>query len=485
MPKPTKFLLLVMPPQEGLLNGFAAGLISLANYIRDHQSEVSVEIADYSYLSTEEAEAALTGRLRCVVDQTVFVGITSTTASYRSALKIAEYAKDVSSSVITIMGGHHVSADAETVLRAHSGWVDIVVIGEGERTLNEVIRTYPLVESVQGLAVLRGGIFLKTEPARPLEQAELDSLSVFYGDKGVIGTPGKLGHVTYVSARGCPLKCGFCAVGNERIRAKSVQRVRGDIEHLIQLGYKRISIEDNFFAHSPRRTREICDELAVLKRAYPDFSWDCQTRVEAVARPNTIELLNAAGCEATFIGVETVVHAQLYYLNKAHDPHKYLKTLREWVVPNLMKTTIGCYINLQFGLPRETAQDAEVTIEYLESLGQIAVAANKKVTVFPQLHVVYPGTPHFRQGVQEGAFPGDVFESFTEWEASEKPIRFWLGEHFAHGTGGLPVGIMQADRLRKRQYFVEPGAVARISTVLRKISRIPGIEVFQYGAELV
>ena len=467
------------------MNGFATGLISLANYIRSRQPEVEVEIADFSCRSIQSSETELAERLRYALGRKVFVGITSTTASYQSALRMAEYVKNTSPSIVTIMGGHHVSADAETVLRAHSGQVDIIVYGEGERTLDEVIRTYPRIESVQGLALLRNDIFLKTEPAKPLEQTELDSLSIFYGDKGVIGTPGKFGHVTYVSARGCPLKCSFCAVGNERIRAKSVQRVRDDIEHLIQLGYKRVSIEDNFFAHSPRRTREICRELAGLKQAHPDFLWDCQTRVESIAHQGTIELFDAAGCEATFIGVEALVHAHLYYLNKTHDPHKYLRTLRERVVPDLLKTTIGCYITIQFGLPRETKQDEDVTIRYLKSLGQIATTANRKITIFPQLHVVYPGTSHFRQGVQEGAFPSDVFESFTEWEAAEKPIRYWLGEHFAHGIGGLPIGIMQTEQLQKRQYIVDPSAVLKISTALRKISRIPGIEVFQYGAELI
>jgi anaerobic magnesium-protoporphyrin IX monomethyl ester cyclase len=418
-------------------------------------------------------------------DRTVFLGLTSTTASYRSALALADAARKALPEVVIIMGGHHVSADAETVLRSHAQLVDVVVIGEGERALAEVIRMYPLVDSVVGVAVMRGGLFLKTGSAPLLEQDELDDLSPFHGEKGVIGIPGKLGHVTYVSARGCPLKCAFCAVSNERIRARSVERVRSDILRLINLGYKRIAIEDNFFAHSPRRTREMCETLAEIKRAHPGFSWDCQTRVEAVARPETLRLLEQAGCEAAFIGVESVVHAQLYYLNKTADPDRYLRTLSEVVVPSMLKTSIDCYINLQFGLPRETARDYEITTDYLRSLGRLALTRRRKITVFPQLHVVYPGTPHFRQGVAEKAFPGDVFESFTEWEASAKPIRHWLGEHFAHGTGGIPVGILESEQLARREYVVETGAVARISTALRRISRLPGLEVFQYGEELV
>jgi len=52
-------LLLIMPPQLGLLSGFAAGLISLANYVAARQPEVCVEILDLSAQSLDDVDRTL------------------------------------------------------------------------------------------------------------------------------------------------------------------------------------------------------------------------------------------------------------------------------------------------------------------------------------------------------------------------------------------------------------------------------------------
>lgn len=477
-------LLLIMPPQSGLLNGFAAGLISLANFVRAKMPDVTTEILDLSTDSFYEAER----HLRCSLDRgdlRLFVGITTTTAGYQAALQVANIVRDASPRAIVVLGGHHASADSEFILRRHSDVVDLIIIGEGERSLCDLIRLYPSIEEVGSLAFLDpNNCLVRTKSGAPLTQAELDSIPISYGDNGLIGTPGKFDHVTYVSARGCPLRCAFCAVANERIRAKSVPVVIQDIEDLLDMGFTRIAIEDNFFAHSAARTRDLCKALAELKRKR-DFAWDCQTRVESLARKGTITQMAEAGCEAVYIGVESIHPDQLLYLNKTNNPSKYLHDLVDVVVPALLETTVDCYLNLQFGVPGETIKHERMTFEVLSHLGNLATSHGKCITVFPQLHVVYPGTAHFQEGIAQGRFPSDVFESFTEWEFRQAPVLFWLGEHFAHGTGGIPEGILNHRLLRKGLYEVDTSAVFRISAALRSIDRIPGMKTFNYGDYLV
>lgn len=475
-----------MPPQMGLLNGFAAGLISLANYVSARMPEVYVEIHDLSACSFDEARNRIVASCVDPRWKRIFVGITTTTASYQSALLVARMVRNIKSRSVIVFGGHHASADPETILRNHSDIIDLIIIGEGERSLCELIRNYPSVEQVPGIASLEKGAFLCTAPPVLLKQDELDSIPITYGDNGFIGTPGKFDHATYVSARGCHLRCAFCMVGNDRIRAKSIPIVAKDIETLLDMGFSRIAIEDNFFAHSPARTKEICEALVDIKRRQNGaFTWDCQTRVESLARKDTINLLAKAGCEAVYIGVESVHPEQLVYLNKTSNSSKYLQMLIEIVVPSLLKTDIDCYLNLQFGVPGETVEHGRKAVEILASLGRLAAKRGKRITVFPQLHVVYPGTAHFRQGIAHGRFLLDVFESFTEWEFKRTPVLFWLGEHFAHGAGGIPEGILRADLLRNGVYEVDIEAVLRISATLRSIDRIPGMRTFNYGDHIV
>lgn len=474
-----------MPPQPGLLGGFAAGLVSLANFISKRLHQVYVDIIDLSYTSLSDARLNLAGLIADSMNDKLFVGITTTTASYQSALKVASITREFAPHAIIVFGGHHASADPETVLRRHTGIVDLVVIGEGERSLCDLINNHPVLTMVPGLAFLDGDKFVSTPLPKPLSEEELDGISILFGDKGLIGTPGKLDHVTYVSSRGCPLDCSFCAVGNERIRTKSVRAVARDVEQLLEKGYSKVALEDNFFAHSPRRTKELCVELGVIKRKYPNFTWDCQTRVESLAREETIPLLVEAGCDAVFIGVESFNPEHLTFLNKTKNPNKYLRQLTEFVVPRLLDNNIHCYINLQFGIPGETVDQGKQSSDVLRHLGRLASAAGQTITIFPQLYVVYPGTTNYHNSVHAGRFPADVFESFTEWESQQDSIMYWLGEHFAHGVGGVPEGILKPDLLIEGKYEIDADAICRISTIISSINCLPGTQVFNFGEHVI
>lgn len=484
-PSATK-LLLIMPPQGGLLNGFAAGLIALANYVRAELPHVEAAILDLSKTPTDDAKEAVTAACHPGKSQNIFVGITTTTASYQAGLAMAQAARDAAPNAVILFGGSHASGDPEVVLRHHEDLVDLVVIGEGERALCELIQCYPERERIHGAAFLRDGEYRANPRPVPLSPAELDAIPLTYKDNGLIGTPGKFGHVTYVSARGCPLPCAFCAVGNAAIRAKSVDAVTRDIEQLLDMGFSSIAIEDNFFAHSSSRTRALCLALKDLRqRRGSTFTWDCQTRVESLVRPGTIQLMAEAGCEAVYVGVESFHPEHLLYLKKTPHPATYLAQLNDVIVPSLCAAGIACYMNLQLGLPHETVDHERHTLAVLTALGQQAQRHGTSVTIFPQLHVVYPGTLHCKQGVDAGRFPADVFETFTKWESEHAPILFWLGEHFAHGTGGIPLGILKPDQLRRGEYEVDTDAVLHISGALGAIAGVPGVKVFHYGNHIV
>ena len=76
-------------------------------------------------------------------------------------------------------------------------------------------------------------------------ESELDQIGPAFSDNSLRSAAGKFGHVTYVSARGCPLTCSFCVVRASPIRAKSIQTVVNDIRYLVaDLGYRALAIEE-------------------------------------------------------------------------------------------------------------------------------------------------------------------------------------------------------------------------------------------------
>lgn len=480
-------LVLVHPPQLGLMEGFSSGLVALANHVSRSLPDVHVTLLDLGLAG----ESQLGQRVQECIDQVsgqLFVGITTTTASYRAALSVAETVKDLVPKAVVIMGGHHASAQDDVILRNHRRTVDLVIRGEGEIALTALLKCYPETEHVPSLTYIRGhNETIRTEPAPLLDQSDLDHIGVTFRGWGLQSAPGKFDHTTYVSARGCPLKCAFCSVANERIRNKSVAAVIQDLRVLVgDMGFRNIAIEDNFFAHSPKRTIALCQAIAELQQEL-QFNWDCQTRVESCQREDVMSAMESAGCEAVYLGVESFDPEHLLYLNKTRQPGTYLRLLRHKVVPWLLRSRINCYINLQLGLPGEAAEHRENTLRLLSQLGQQAELHGKKITIFPQLHVVYPGTGHFHQALTEGRYgpnSEDVFEEFTRWEAQRQPILRWLGEHFAHGTGGIPEGILNASMLKQGRFQEDTDAIFEVINYLTAMANTPGIRVFKYGRYL-
>jgi radical SAM superfamily enzyme YgiQ (UPF0313 family) len=479
-------LILVHPPQHGLLEGFSSGLVALANYVAAKLPSVNVQLLDLGLADDD----ALKAQIQKIVRDTtglLFVGITTTTASYQAALTVADVFKRLAPRSIVLLGGHHASAQDDVILQRHTD-VDFVMRGEAEVALVELLQRYPNVGHVPNLTY-RDGLEIKQNKTEAplLVPEELDQIPPTFQGWGLRSAPGKFDHTTYVSARGCPLRCAFCAVGNATIRAKSVDAVISDLRHLVgERGCRQIAIEDNFFAHSPRRTIELCQAIEELQKEFP-FKWDCQTRVESCQREDVLEAMARAGCEAVYLGVEAFAVEHLLYLRKTQAPGSYLRMLRKVVVPWLLRSEIACYINVQLGLPGEGDSHRTETLQALAELGRQATEHDKQITIFPQLHVVYPGTRHFHEGIMEGRFGRDgrnVFEDFTRWEAGQQPILRWLGEHFAHGTGGIPEGILYRDLLREGRFEVNPDAVFEVINYLNAMAEIEGIQVFKYGRYL-
>jgi radical SAM superfamily enzyme YgiQ (UPF0313 family) len=483
--KRTKTLLLVVPPQAGLLEGFSAGIIALGSYIRHYNNDTEVIFVDLGSippsLISEYIQRTLTGR-----SGLIFVGITGTTASYQSMLRTAKAFKDCNREVITIFGGHHATAQDDVILERHTD-VDFVIRGEGEVALSKLLKHHGEPNLVPNLTFRCGKNIRRTVDAPLLDQQILDKLDPMLDAGELLSPPGKFNRVTYVSARGCPLKCSFCAVRDSAIRAKSVPAVIKDLRRLVyEQGYERIAIEDNFFAHSKRRTLDLCTAIKDLQKEV-SFSWDCQTRVESVRRSDIVGAMADANCDAIYLGVESLVAEHLQYLGKTLRPDDYLQSLLSDAIPNIVSAGIDANINLQLGIPAEEECHRDATLTQLKRLGEVGQKHKRDVIVNPQLHVIYPGTPHFDMFVAAGAFGRlgkYVFEEFAPWEEKEQPILNYFGEHFAHGVGGIPIGILDREALRNAEFKIEEGSISVFTRHLNNMEKIPGVAVFKYGKYL-
>jgi anaerobic magnesium-protoporphyrin IX monomethyl ester cyclase len=235
------------------------------------------------------------------------------------------FAKELRTSCkLLVAGGPLPTCDPEAFL----DYFDLVVRGEGEQTMVELLRAY---ETQTGLAEV-AGIVYRTEAAWPASgglvytperkfQKNLDRLPfparallpnesyIRYGKK-------KYGYAitTVMSTRGCPFRCEFCSnvVFGGSYRERSPQNVVDEVEAALALGYERISFADDVFTLRNERVVRVCREI---RRRGLKFGWECLGRVDALDEATALEM-KAAGCTRIFFGIESGNEKMLELMNK-------------------------------------------------------------------------------------------------------------------------------------------------------------------------
>jgi anaerobic magnesium-protoporphyrin IX monomethyl ester cyclase len=196
---------------------------------------------------------------------------------------------------------------------------DVVVRGEGEQTLRELVDAYAQRadwRSVPGIVyrAQRGAPDpeapqLAFTPERPFT-ADLDRLP--FPARALLPNADYIRHgqrtygyaiTTVMSSRGCPFRCEFCSnvVFGGSYRERSPQNVVDEVEEALALGYDRISFADDVFTLNPKRVIAICDEIA---RRRLQFSWECLGRVDSLDYATTLKM-RQAGCTRIFFGIES------------------------------------------------------------------------------------------------------------------------------------------------------------------------------------
>jgi anaerobic magnesium-protoporphyrin IX monomethyl ester cyclase len=213
---------------------------------------------------------------------------------------------------------------------AFLGDFDVVVRGEGEQTVLEILQAYATggdFSTIPGINLRRK----ITTNSKQQEQTistpdrlfnkDLDSLTfparhllpnqsyIEFGRK-------KYGYAitTVMSTRGCPYECEFCSnvIFGGSYRERSAKNVVDEIEQALATGYDRISFADDVFTLHQKRVLEICAEI---KQRGLHFYWECLARVDSVNDATYAEMYQA-GCRRVYFGIESGDDTILKLMNK-------------------------------------------------------------------------------------------------------------------------------------------------------------------------
>lgn len=260
------------------------------------------------------------------------------------ALALAVLARRRWPATPVIMGGPHVTALAACVARdpVYGELIDGFVAGYAEGTFRRMLDGEPL--DAPGVFRAGGGQAPRA----------IDLPGTFrFSDLHLYSVPRLT--LPAQTSRGCAFaRCTYCTYpANEGdYRVSGLELAASVIEEATKLG-AAVSFKDAYIV--PSRLRSLAD----LVDGAVDWS-GCTRLVPRLGRA-TLERLDRAGCRTLEIGVESLDPATL----RAVDKRQQLSDL-EHLLQDASGTRVHLVLNMMFGFPGQSAQDAESQARWLE-----------------------------------------------------------------------------------------------------------------------
>ncbi|MEW6186777.1 MAG: radical SAM protein [Thermodesulfobacteriota bacterium] len=331
------------------------------SYVASAFEQAGAEVRIIDYIVSQYSPEKLKRELEDFQPQVL--GATSVTMNFPLAASIVRTAKQIDPSLITLMGGPHVSFDVLGTLNAYPE-IDALFIGEAEQTIADFVSQWEnerCWERIKGLAFRQNRRIIQT-PRRelmedlnqlPLPARHLLPLSRYQA----LGFP-----VSMITGRGCPYSCIFCQgrkmVGS-RPRSRKASLVVDEIEQILSYGFTRINIADDLFTSDREKVWEVCEEI---RRRRLSLSWTAFSRVNTVDR-ETLRLMRETGCDCISFGIESGNPEMLKRIRKGITLDQARKA-----VALCKEAGILAHASFMVGLPGETPQTLKDTAEFAKSL---------------------------------------------------------------------------------------------------------------------
>ncbi len=412
-------ILLIVPSNEMATgeksNMYPIGVGYLGTVLENEGNEVMIK--DYSNEFWEKAEIEIIKLLSEFSPD--IVGISCMVTNRVSAFRLIELIKEKSKAKI-IMGGVHPTLMYEQILNNFP--VDFIVLGEGEKTMSELI---PAIKENFGEDRLRmiDGIAFKSEKEivvtkyrAKMTNEELNNLLImkheFFKEK--IDHYGK---VYVITSRGCPFNCSFCSSseywGRYR-RQRSPESIMKELRY-IKVHFpnaKSIYFCDDEFIVDKERIIELC-KLMIKENI--SLEWEFQGRVTSIDE-ELVKWIKKAGCNLIWFGIESGSQRMLNEMNKRVTVEEILNACK---ITREKGITIGC--NLILGLPGEDKESVKETIKLLKEIKCIGE---------PGVLQVYPGTAVYQRCKKMGVLNDDYWlkEGMTPlylYEHSRLKLLYW------------------------------------------------------------
>ena len=305
------------------------GIIQLAAFLEEKVEGIEVEVLDCNAQHADWKD--MEKHIESANPDVVASSSLATCNAYVVA-RTLETAKKVNSEIITVTGGQHFTATAQESLQEYTD-IDIVVRGEGERTLAELLKNVEnkhALEKTEGMSFRKEGEIVHNPPRPLIEDLEelpypgyhlVKDLVRKYHFAAMAGRDAPFALIE--GARGCVHECTFCTQWQHwqgKWRTKAPKRIADEMEFCYQnYGSKFIWLtDDNLGAGT--RIHDVSEEI--IKRNMPDdVTWFVQARCDDIIRnKEALPRLRKSGLNWVLLGVENSEPSTLESFKKGITP---------------------------------------------------------------------------------------------------------------------------------------------------------------------
>lgn len=367
------------------------------------------------------------------------VGFAVNLMTKRHVLRMIAIAKQSGARVL--VGGPDPPHHAKAYLDAGA---DVVVIGEGEQTIEELLPALANGGDLSGIAGIAfadaGGTLVRTAPRALLP--DLDAQP--FPDRDAIDLPSYLsawrerhgvGTVSLITARGCPYTCTWCSrsVFGETHRRRSITNVADEVEGIVDRYHpERLWYADDVFAIHRGWTLKYAAELEKRRLRLP---FECISRAERID-DDVADALVSLGCFRVWIGSESGSQRILDAMKRKVT----LDQVRE-ASAKLKRRGIEVGMFIMLGFDGEEMSDLRDTVDHLKK-----TAPDVFLTT-----VSYPikGTPYYAQ-VEDRLSPRVSWSEGTDRDlvVTGRPVK----RYYDFARRWMTAEVARDEHWRRRRY---------------------------------
>ncbi|HNQ68451.1 MAG TPA: radical SAM protein [Bacteroidales bacterium] len=362
--------------------------------------------------------------------KSIYVGFYVCTPTAHQCYDLSKIVRQIIPNCTILAGGPHATFLPEEVILQSE--VDIVVMNEGEITLEEILSQKPL-ETIKGIAYLnKKGNIVQTLPRERI--TNLDKLPMPAYDlleikkyRPPIGSFIRLPSFIVSFSRGCNNNCFFCTktIGNGGFQ-KSPQKIFEEINYLkTNFGIIDFVFVDDTFTAYKNSVIEFCNLLITNKT---NITWHCYSRVDTIDR-ELLKIMKESGCHQIMYGIESFDDNVLKTIKKNITSEQSIS-----IIKMTQEFGISVRLSMMVGNIGDSTKACESSIKMILKL--------KPDFINVLIATPGPGTPFFKWAKNQNRIKTYDWSKYTGASAivelnnfSEKQIykyfrKFWVSFYF-------------------------------------------------------